>query len=131
LRQFEEVDMQRKISNAARHEKSAGRRHPAGREAQEVLRRRMWIHPHQVRVSVRDGVATLTGAVDRRSTADIAARLTTSVPGVTQVVDEVRYDFDDTDLVRSKVSRTHPFSADPFPAGRQRRPRRRAHRGKG
>jgi hypothetical protein len=120
--------MHTKINDAERHEMSTAHRHPVRREAEDVLRRRMWIHPHQVRVTVRDGVATLTGAVDRRSTADIAARLTTTVPGVTHVVDQVRYDFDDTELVRSKVSRTHPFSADPFPAGRQRRRlRKRSH----
>jgi hypothetical protein len=86
-----------------------------------VLRRRMWIHPEQVQVSVEDGAATLTGAVDRRSTAGIAVRLATAVPGVTDVVGRIRYDVDDTDLVQSKVNRTHPFSADPFPPGRRRR----------
>jgi hypothetical protein len=40
-----------------------------------MLRRRMWISPEQVRVRFDDGTATLTGAVGRRSIADIAARL--------------------------------------------------------
>ncbi len=53
----------------------------------------------------------LTGAVGRRSTADIATRLATAVPGVTRVDNRIRYDFDDAELVRSTVSRTHPFSA--------------------
>jgi hypothetical protein len=68
--------------------------------------------------------------VGRRSTAGIAARLTADVPGVSQVVDRIRFDFDDTDLVRSRVGRTHPFSADPFPpAGTRRRPGKRSRRG--
>ncbi|MET8152498.1 BON domain-containing protein [Actinoplanes sp. NPDC049668] len=105
---------------------------PVRREVEDVLRRRMWIHPEQVRVSVRDGVATLTGTVDRRSTAGITARLATDVPGVSRVVDRIRFGFDDTDLVRSKVGRTHPFSADPFPAGGgRRRTRRRGRRIRG
>jgi hypothetical protein len=57
---------------------------------------------------------TLTGAVDRRTTAAIAARLTAQVPGVVAVADELRYDFDDARLARSHVHRTHPFSAEPF-----------------
>jgi hypothetical protein len=111
-----------KVSDPTNHELSiAGADATVRREVEGVLRRRMWIHPEQVRVSMRDGVATLTGAVGRRSTAGIAARLTTAVRGVTEVVDRIRYDFDDSDLVRSKVGRSRPFSADPFPAGRQRR----------
>jgi len=94
---------------------------PVRRRVEEVLRRRMWIHPEQVQVSVEEGAATLTGAVDRRSTAGIAVRLASAVPGVTEVVGRIRYDFDDTHLVESKVNRTHPFSADPFPPGRRRR----------
>lgn len=106
---------------------------PVRRKVEEVLRRRMWLRPQQVRVSVEGGAATLSGAVDRRSTADIAARLATAVPGVTDVVDRIRYDFDDTDLIRSKVDRTHPFSADPFPPQRRvsARLRRRSRRGPG
>jgi hypothetical protein len=90
---------------------------PARRTVEDVLRRRMWLHPEQVRVDMDEGAATLTGAVGRRSTAGIAARLARAVPGVTRVVDRIRYDFDDTDLVRSRVDRTHPFSAEPFPPG--------------
>jgi len=79
-----------------------------------VLRRTLWIDTSEVEVRVDDGRVTLTGAVDRRTTAAIAARLTAQVPGVVAVVDELRYDFDDTRLARSHVHRTHPFSAEPF-----------------
>jgi BON domain-containing protein len=114
--------VQIKVSDRTGHEMSTeGADTPIRREIENVLRRRMWIHPEQVGASVRDGVATLTGAVGRLSTARIATRLTAAVPGVTHVIDRIRYDFDDTDLVRSKVSRTHPFSADPFAAGRPSR----------
>jgi hypothetical protein len=88
-----------------------------------VLRRRLWIRPEQVGVRVTKGTAMLTGAVGRRSTADIVVRLTAAVPGVTEVVNHIRYDFDDAELARSRVGRTHPFSADPFHPGKQRRRR--------
>ncbi|GAA3951586.1 CBS domain-containing protein [Actinoplanes auranticolor] len=88
------------------------------REIEAVLRRRLWIGPEQIVVSVSEGAATLTGTVDRRSTADIATRLAAAVPGVTDVADRIVHDFDDAELARSTVGRTHPFSAEPFhPAG--------------
>ncbi|MCA2218897.1 BON domain-containing protein [Jidongwangia harbinensis] len=91
------------------------------REVEAELRRRLWIHPEQVGARVHEGTATLTGAVGRHSTAEIATRVVATVPGVTKVVNRIRYDFDDADLVRSTVGRTHPFSAEPFHPGKQRR----------
>jgi hypothetical protein len=81
---------------------------------EQVLQRSLWIDPDQVHVDVHDGVVTLTGTVGRRTTARIAARLTSHVPGVTAVVDNLDFEFDDTELAQSRVSRTHPFSAEPF-----------------
>jgi CBS domain-containing protein len=79
-----------------------------------VLRRTMWITSNEVQVQVRDGVVTLTGAVGRRTTAAIIARLTAATPGVVAVTNNIRYDFDDTAMARSRINRTHPFSAEPF-----------------
>ncbi|WP_199514096.1 BON domain-containing protein [Nucisporomicrobium flavum] len=107
-----------------------GRAAGIGREVAGVLRHRLWIHPGQVQAHAVGGTVVLTGDVGRRSTAAIARRLAATVPGVTAVVDDLRYEFDDTDLVRSKVHRTHPFSADPFPPGPRRRPRRRLFAGR-
>ncbi|MCO8278064.1 BON domain-containing protein [Actinoplanes sp. TRM 88003] len=102
--------------------------HPAdfgiAREVGEVLRRRLWFSPGQVQVRVNRGTAVLTGAVGRQSTAGIAARLAAAVPGISDVDDQIRYEFDDSRLVRSRVGRTHPFSAEPFRPGRSRRRRR-------
>jgi CBS domain-containing protein len=81
---------------------------------ENVLRRALWIDPGRVHVDVHDGVVTLTGTVDRRTTAGIAERLTGHVAGVTAVVDRLHFEFDDTALARSRVNRTHPFSAEPF-----------------
>lgn len=76
-----------------------------------VLRRTLWIDFDQVGVDVHGGVVTLTGTVGRRTTADLAARLTRRTPGVVAVVDRLRYEFDDTALARSRPG---PFSAEPF-----------------
>jgi CBS domain-containing protein len=82
----------------------------------QVLRRTLWIGPSEVQVEVNDGVVTLTGDVGRRTTAEIAARLTGEVPGVVSVVNGIRHEFDDTELARSRPNSTHPFSAEPFAA---------------
>jgi CBS domain-containing protein len=79
-----------------------------------VLRRVLWIDASQVQVHVDAGVVTLTGAVGRRTTAAIAARLAARVPGVVAVIDHIDDAFDDTTLARSRTHRTHPFSAEPF-----------------
>jgi CBS domain-containing protein len=78
-----------------------------------VLRRTLWIDTRLVRVDVHAGVVTLSGAVGRRTTAAIAARLAAHVPGVVAVVDEIRYEFDDTTLARSRLHRTDPVSSEP------------------
>jgi CBS-domain-containing membrane protein len=49
-----------------------------------------------VTVEVAEGVVTLRGRVDRRTTADLAVRLTRQVAGVVEVADELEYDIDDS-----------------------------------
>ena len=61
----------------------------------------LWIDTRQVQVDVHAGVVTLSGSVGRRTTAAIAARLTADVAGVVAVVDEIRYEYDDSSLARS------------------------------
>ncbi|GIH07884.1 hypothetical protein Rhe02_59510 [Rhizocola hellebori] len=60
-----------------------------------VLRQLLWIDPLTVQVVVENGVVTLHGEVDRKSTAQIAAHVTRRVPGVVQVVDQVTWNYDD------------------------------------
>jgi CBS domain-containing protein len=73
---------------------------------QRVLGRTLRIPPGAVRVSVDDGVVTLTGRTVHRTTAIAAARLTEAVPGVTDVVDRLGFDLDDT--VAATVPATEP-----------------------
>ncbi|MEJ3747032.1 CBS domain-containing protein [Actinomycetes bacterium KLBMP 9797] len=76
----------------------------------EVLSRTLWIEPGVVTVVVQDGVVALRGRLDRRSLAEMAARLTAAVPGVVRVDDELTYDLDDLNLDNSRWNRSHPFS---------------------
>jgi CBS domain-containing protein len=64
---------------------------------EDVLLRTMWIDPADITVTVAEGRVTLTGRPDRRSTAQIAVRLTRGVDGVVSVTDELSWRFDDTD----------------------------------
>jgi predicted transcriptional regulator len=51
-------------------------------------------------VQVRDGVVTLTGKLGRRSSVEIAERLTREVDSVVDVHTDVAYRWDDSKLVR-------------------------------
>jgi CBS domain-containing protein len=64
---------------------------------EQVFRKGMWPLPGGgLTVEVVDGVAVLAGAVERRTTAQIAAQLTHAVPGVVAVRNDVRHEVDDT-----------------------------------
>jgi CBS domain-containing protein len=64
----------------------------------EVVRRVLWATPDQVQVTVKSGVVTLIGTVERRSLIPIAERLTREVDGVVDVVCELGYEMDDSDI---------------------------------
>jgi CBS domain-containing protein len=61
-----------------------------------VFRKGMWLFPGSLTVVVADGVATVDGSVERRTTAQIAGQLTQTVAGVVAVRNNVRYELDDT-----------------------------------
>ena len=77
----------------------------------DVLGRALWLEPGVVSVKVDRGAVTLRGHLDRKTLADLAVQLTAAVAGVVAVEDELTYELDDTDLVRSRWYRSHPFSA--------------------
>lgn len=55
----------------------------------------LWIDASQVDVSVTDGIVTLSGTVDQRSTAEIAERLVHRLDGIVDVVSALSYRTDD------------------------------------
>ena len=57
----------------------------------------------RVGVALTAGVVRLTGEVDRRSTANLAVRLTRQTPGVVEVIDNLQVAFEDTDTTGAGV----------------------------
>ncbi len=82
------------------------------RSVAEGVLRSLWIDPAMLEIRVRSGIVTLAGHLDRRSTCEIVVAFSKATPGVVDVVDELTYDFDDSDVVESGWYRSHPFSAE-------------------
>ncbi|HEY3560612.1 MAG TPA: CBS domain-containing protein [Kribbella sp.] len=66
------------------------------RVRREVVDRHLWDDPAAVQVSVREGVVTLAGQVERRSTVTFATDRVAAVDGVVGVHNELTWRFDDT-----------------------------------
>ncbi|MFJ1704946.1 CBS domain-containing protein [Kitasatospora sp. NPDC088346] len=64
----------------------------------DVLGQTLWLAPGDVRVTVRDGVVTLTGRLPRRSMVPIAEQLCRAVDGVVAVHPTLDWSEDDTDV---------------------------------
>jgi CBS domain-containing protein len=80
---------------------------------EEVLKRTLWIDPTTITVSVNGGVVTLGGTVDRRSTGQIAARLSETVGGVVEVHNTMEYGYDDTEALRRDLSGVNVWKSTP------------------
>jgi CBS domain-containing protein len=77
---------------------------------EEVLLRILWLDPSSFKVTVHGGVASISGHVERRSTAGMVEQLSAMVPGIIGVHTDVTWAVDD--------SRVEPVSIDPvFPFG--------------
>jgi len=66
------------------------------RVRREVVVQAIWDDPLGVGLAVQDGVVTLSGGVDRRSTAELAEKLTAEVDGVVGVDNQLTWVYDDT-----------------------------------
>ncbi|MEU8222483.1 CBS domain-containing protein [Kribbella sp. NPDC048915] len=64
----------------------------------EVVVHALWDDPYSIDISVENGVVTLSGDVEQRSTAEVAARLTSRVDGVVGVVNQLNWVYDDTSV---------------------------------
>ncbi|SEN75245.1 CBS domain-containing protein [Nonomuraea pusilla] len=63
---------------------------------EDVLGRSLWADTGDVRVSVRHGIVTLAGTMERRSDCAVAVRMAGRVDGVVDVVDDLTWTRDDT-----------------------------------
>lgn len=77
----------------------------------QVIRKTMWLDPDDMLVEVREGVARIAGTVDLRSTAAIIERLVALVDGVDLVVNDLRWETDDSELSPAGESDHEPGAA--------------------
>ena len=78
----------------------------------DVLVDTLWLDPKAFEVAVTDGVATIRGRVDRRSSAEMIARTALLVPGVRDVHADVRWTVDDAELKNPQPGPEFPFSPE-------------------
>jgi CBS domain-containing protein len=77
---------------------------------EEVLHRLMWLDPAGFAVDVRAGVATVTGHVEQRSTAEMVGTAVAMVPGIIDVHASVSWSMDDTKVAAARIDPFFPFS---------------------
>ena len=65
---------------------------------EDVIRRTLWLDPAAFAVEVRDGIASISGHAQRRSTADMVAHATAVVPGILEVEASITWALDDSKI---------------------------------
>lgn len=75
----------------------------------EVVLRMLWLDPAAFTISVRDGEATITGHVERRSTAEIIEASIRMVPGIVAVHADLAWSMDDRELRPVERDAVFPF----------------------
>lgn len=87
----------------------------------EVFRKTMWLDPDAYGIEVREGTLTLTGKVDRKSTAEILERLSGVVEGVDRVDNRLTWELDDSNIEPPSTIEPMPGAVD-LTARERRRP---------
>ena len=86
-------DPRRPIDGRRRSQADAGGRSLPDPQIREAVTRgvlaSLWINPSTLEIEVRDGIVTLAGRLQRRSTAAVAVAFTRAMPGVVDVVGSV------------------------------------------
>ena len=62
----------------------------------EVFGRALWVDPRSIDVEVSSGVVTVSGRLEQRSQIEIAEHLVRATPGVVDVENHLRAEWDDT-----------------------------------
>jgi CBS domain-containing protein len=76
---------------------------------QDVILRILWLDPALFSVVVKDGVASISGRVQRRSTAEMIEHSVRMVPGVVDVHVSVSWSMDDRALKPAELDPVFPF----------------------
>jgi CBS domain-containing protein len=77
---------------------------------QDVILRILWLDPDQFTVVVKGGVASISGRVERRSTAEIIEHSVRMVPGVIDVHASISWSMEDRNLEPASREAAFPFS---------------------
>jgi len=80
-------------------------------ELREVLVETLWLHEPDLDVRVQGGEVMLTGKMQRRSDAELLARLAQRVPGVVDVRSTLTWEWDDSHPGKEKPARVPTGSA--------------------
>jgi CBS domain-containing protein len=72
---------------------------------EEIFGRMLWVDPFSVDVEVSDGVVTVQGQLERQSEVEIAEHLVRALPGVVDVQNQLKPEWNDT---------THPRQTEIF-----------------
>lgn len=78
--------------------------------SEDVLLRILWLDPTSFTVVVTDGMASISGRVERRSTAEMLEQTVSMVPGITGVHADVAWVVDDTRDVPATQDVVFPIS---------------------
>jgi CBS domain-containing protein len=76
---------------------------------EDVIRRMLWLDPGLFNVQVKHGIASISGHVDRRSTAAMVEEATAAVPGIIDVEPSIAWSLDDSKIGPATVDLVHPF----------------------
>jgi CBS domain-containing protein len=79
---------------------------------EDILLRILWLDPAAFVVQVSNGEATVTGTVERRSTAAIVEETIKLVPGIVAANVDLRWTLDDRDLVPAGRSPEFPYGLE-------------------
>jgi len=76
---------------------------------EDVIRRMLWLDPGLFNVQVKHGIASISGHVDRRSTAAMVEEATAAVPGIIDVEPSIAWSLDDSKIGPATVDPVHPY----------------------
>lgn len=76
---------------------------------EDVIRGILWLDPALFMVIVTDGVASISGRVERRSTAEMVERTASIVPGVIHVDADLSWELDDSGAEPASLDPVFPF----------------------
>lgn len=76
---------------------------------EDVIKRALWLDPASFAVEVKDGIASISGHVDRKSTAEMVAHATSLVPGIVDVQTRISWAMDDSRIQPAPVDLVTTF----------------------